>query len=138
MGNQQSLFHDSVHDAAGAVILSLGGKKHVAQLLWPHLKPESAYTRLAHCLSEDDQQKFSIQELMFLMREGRKIGDHSLVAYVNQDAGYGPPVPVDPVDEAEQLRRDIRDELASLNKRMARLERIESRERVESRIKAVS
>lgn len=127
MPEQAALFHDSIHDAVGAVVAALGGKKKVATQLWPHLKPETAYTRLAHCLSEEFPEKLAPEELLFLARAGRESGSHALTAYWNQEAGYAAPVPIDPLDESEALRRDIRDGLAKLNRMCERLERTEVR-----------
>lgn len=125
MPEQTALFHDSIHDAVAAVVQALGGKKKVAIQLWPRLKPETAYTRLAHCLSDEFPEKLSPEELLFLISQGRQIGCHAIMAYLSLEGGYAPPSPVDPLDEAESLRREIRDELAALNRRFERLERAE-------------
>jgi hypothetical protein len=127
MPEQQPLFFDSIHDAVGSVVAALGGKKKVAPLVWPHLKPETAYTRLAHCLSEEFAEKLAPEEILFLARKGREVGCHAIVAYLSMECGYAPPVPTDPLDEGEALRRDIRDGLVRLNQMMARLERVEVR-----------
>jgi hypothetical protein len=125
MPEQAVLFYDSIYDAIGTVVTALGGKKKVGPLLWPHLKAETAYTRLAHCLSEEFPEKLAPEELRFLALKGREVGCHAIVAYLCAECGYAPPVAVDPLDEAEALRRDIRDGLAVLNRRMERLERVE-------------
>jgi hypothetical protein len=127
MPEQSSLFHDSIHDAIGADIVALGGKKKVATLLWPHLKPETAYTRIAHCLSEEFPEKLAPEEMLFIARKACETGSRAILAYLNQECGCAPPIPVDPLDEAEALRRDIRDSLASLNRKVERLERAEAR-----------
>lgn len=126
MPEQSSLFHDSVHDAVGAVVAALGGKKKVALLLWPHLKPETAYTRLAHCLSGEFPEKLAPEEVLFLVRAGRAQGEHAIMSYLSTEGGYAPPEPVDPVNEADSLRREIRDSLALLNKKVERLGRMET------------
>lgn len=127
MPEQTVLFYDSVHDAIGTVVTALGGKKKVGPLLWPHLKAETAYTRLAHCLSEEFPEKLAPEEILFLARKGRDVGCHAIVAYLSMECGYSPPVPIDPFDEAEALRREIRDSLAALNRKMERLERAEGK-----------
>jgi hypothetical protein len=127
MPEQQPLFFDSIHDAVGSVVAALGGKKKVAPLVWPHLKAETAYTRLAHCLSEEFPEKLAPEEILFLARKGREVGCHAIVAYLSMECGYSPPVPIDPLDEGEALRRDIRDGLSKLNQQMSRLERLEVR-----------
>lgn len=126
MPSQTALFHESIHDAVGALVQALGGKKKVGPLLWPHIKPETAYTRLAHCLSDEFPEKLAPEEMLFLIKKGHEIGEHSIMAYLCTEGGYAPPVPVSPMDEASELRREIRDSLSDLNRRMARLERIET------------
>ncbi len=130
MPEQQPLFYDSVQDAIGTVVAALGGKKKVGPLLWPHLKAETAYTRLAHCLSEEFPEKLAPEEMLFLARQGREAGCHAILAYLSMECGYAPPVAIDPLDEKEALRRDIRDQLAELNRKLSRLERVETRDNV--------
>lgn len=134
MPEQTVLWYDSIQDAIGAVVQSLGGKKKVAPKLWPHVKPETAYTRLAHCLSDEFPEKLSPEELLFLITEGRQAGCHAILMYLSQEGGYAPPAPIDPLDETDQLRRDIRDGLVKLNRMYERLERAE----VKAGVRAVS
>jgi hypothetical protein len=126
MPEQQPLFFDSIHDAVGSVVAALGGRKIVAPLIWPHVKPETAYTRLQHCLSEDYPEKLAPEEILFLARKGREIGCHAILAYLSMECGYSPPIPIDPLDETTALRREIRDQMAELNRKLSRLERIET------------
>jgi hypothetical protein len=125
MPEQQPLFYDSIHDAVGTVVAALGGKKKVGPLIWPHLKPETAYTRLAHCLSEEFPEKLAPEEILFLARTGREVGCHAIAAYLLMECGYAPPVPVDPLDETAELRREIRDGIVTITKMFERLERLE-------------
>lgn len=127
MPEQAMLFHDSIYDAIGAVVQSMGGKKKVAPLLWPHLKTETAYTRLAHCLSDEFPEKLSPEEILFLARAGRESNCHAIIFYLAAECGYAQPTPIDPLNEADVLRREIRDGLSALNKMVERLERTESR-----------
>lgn len=126
MPEQTNLFHDSIHDAVGAVISALGGRKKVGLLLWPHLKPETAYTRLAHCLSDEFPEKLAPEEVLFLVKKGREIGSHAIMSYLSMEGGYAPPVTVDPLNEADSLRREIRDSLSALNRKVERLDRLET------------
>lgn len=125
MPEQTVLFHDSIQDAVGTVVRTLGGKKKVAPLLWPHVKAETAYTRLAHCLAEGYDEKLSPEELLFIAAKGREVGDHSIMQYLGASLGYAV-TPLDPKDEGEELRREIRDGLALINRKFERLERTEA------------
>jgi hypothetical protein len=132
MPEQAALFYDSIHDAVGTVINAAGGKKKIAGELWPHMKVSTRETRIAHCLSDEYPEKFSPEEMGYLRRLGREIGCHAIAEYEASEAGYAAPQPVNPVDEAEALRRDIRDSLAALNRKVERLERTESRTNLRS------
>jgi hypothetical protein len=133
MPEQAALFYDSIQDAIGTVVAALGGKKKVAPLLWPHIKVETAYTRLAHCLSDEFPEKLAPEELLFLAQKGREVGCHAIVAYLSMECGYAPPVPVDPLDETEALRREIRDGIVKITRMFERLERTE----IKSNMRAV-
>jgi hypothetical protein len=130
MPEQVALFYDSIHDALGTVVTALGGKKKVGPLIWPHLKAETAYTRLAHCLSEEFPEKLAPEEILFLALKGREVGCHAIVAYLLMECGYAPPVPVDPLDESEALSREIRDGIVSITRMFERLERIQVKSNV--------
>lgn len=134
MPEQTALFYDSVYDAIGTVVAALGGKKKVGSLLWPRLKSETAYTRLAHCLSDEFPEKLAPEEILFLAQKGREVGCHAIVAYLSMECGYAPPVPIDPLDETEALRREIRDGIVTITKMFERLERIE----VKANVRAVA
>ncbi len=88
MNGQTVLFHDSIFDAIGCAVQAIGGAKRAAALLWPSMKPETAYTRLRHCLTEEFPEKLAPDEVMLLMRRARDAGDHSIIQYLGLELGY--------------------------------------------------
>ena len=108
MLEQTRLWHDSMEDAVGTAVQALGGAKKVAQLLWPALaesNPQTAYTRLKHCLNAEKSDKLSLSELLLIARKARDAGEHSIAKYFAQNVGYDF-VPLD----AEEIERRARKE----------------------------
>lgn len=108
MAEQGSLWHDSIEDAIGSAIHALGGAKKVAKLLWPALadsKPETAYTRLKHCLNPDKAEKLALDEFFLIARKARELGEHSIAMYFGRDVGYE----ISPL-EAEEIEKRARRE----------------------------
>jgi hypothetical protein len=101
MVEQVRLWHDSWEDAVGTAVQAAGGTKKVAELLWPTLKPETAYTRLKHCLDPDKADKLSLGEFFMIARLARAAGEHSIARYFGHDAGYE----FKPIADAENEKR---------------------------------
>lgn len=104
---QPSLFHESINDALREVVLSLGGTKKVGALMRPQKMIDEAGRWVSDCLNPDRREKFDPEEIMFLLREARKIGCHTAVNHICNDAGYSNPMPVEPEDEKARLMREF-------------------------------
>lgn len=104
---QERLFHDDIKDAIGTAVKALGGYKKVGHMLRPNMKMESAYAWLKECTTQGGDQDLDPLELMTLIRESRKVGCHSIVQYICQDASYEPPKPKEPEDEMAELKREF-------------------------------
>lgn len=123
MTDQIPLFVDSYYDAIRAAIEGLGGFKRVGSDLKPDLAVEAAGRWLADCCNPDKREKLSLTELAYIRKAARMAGVHVLTAYEAQDAGYAPPQPIAPEDEAAQLQREFIASvkaLAALQQRMSR------------------
>ncbi len=104
MVESSQLWYDSMEEAVGAAVSALGGAKKVVTWLWPALaeqKPETAYTRLKHCLNPEKSEKLSLDELMLIARKAREVGEHAIARRFGYDAGYE----FSPLDPAESERR---------------------------------
>lgn len=122
MTDQIPLFVDDYYDAVRAAVEGLGGYKRVGHDMRPDLSVEAAGRWLADCVNPDKRENLSLTELAYIRKAARQSGVHVLAAYEAQDAGYAPPQPVNPEDEAAKLQREFIASvkaLEALQKRMA-------------------
>ena len=120
----ESLLYEDELDAARDAVKHLGGAKRVGPLIWPDKSPEAASRHLHDCLNAGRAERLSPSQLLLLMRLAREAGFHGLTAYLLREAGYAPPVPVQPQTEAEVLARRIEAILGEASSLTSRLERI--------------
>jgi len=121
---QEPLFVEDENEAIRHAIAALGGSKIVGHLIWPNLSPPNSGEKLANCLNPLRQEKLSVSEFLYIRREARKIGCHVIAAYENQDAGYAPPQPIEPADEAAELQRKFIEAVHASEKIAQRLKQL--------------
>lgn len=120
--------HESLPDALIASIKSIGGSKVVASMLWPAKASRSiddARRYLAACLDPERAEKLSLDEILLIMREARARGCHAAMAYLCHALSYAEPQPIEPRDEADELRRQLLAMGRNLQASLERLERME-------------
>ena len=103
---QMSLMHESLNDALREVVQVAGGPKKVGADMFPEKTPDEAAGRIRDCLNPDRREVFSPDQVMYLLRLGRRVGCHSAMAYLSHEAGYADPLPVEPEDEVARLQRE--------------------------------
>lgn len=124
MGQQPSLFYDSIYEALRDVVRSAGGAKTVGHRLWPGKSVQEAQTRLLNCLDHDRPEKLSPEDLLVLLKLGREASCHVAMKFLAIECGYGEPHPVDPADEAAELQRRFVAGVDEQRKLLDRLERL--------------
>ena len=107
--DQEPLFYESLSDALSSVVKACGGAKVMGAKLWPEKSVQAAHSQLLDCLNDARPAKLSPEQVMFLMREGRKINCHAAMNYLAREAGYQDPKPADPEDEKTKLQREYID-----------------------------
>lgn len=120
MAEQVPLWFDNIEEAVKHAVLVLGGPKKVAKLLWPALadsNPETAYTRLMHCLNPEKKDKLDLSEFLLIARKARDVGEHSVAKYFGRAVGYD----VTPIDAAELEKRARKEKIQWHLAEMARL-----------------
>lgn len=123
---QNALFHDTIYDALGADIAAAGGFKVVAAKLWTSESVTTSATKLRNAINPDQPHKLCPDEVLQIKRLAREAGSIATVEYESQQLGYQATW-VDPQDEADELRRDVRDLLATVNRKLDRIERADER-----------
>ena len=101
------MFVDDMNEAIRATINALGGMKAVGVELKPERSAVDAGKWLADCLNSAKRDRLDPDQLAYIRRKARAGGCHILAAFEAQDAGYAPPQPIAPEDEAAQLQREF-------------------------------
>lgn len=105
--NAPSLFHDSVEDALREVIQALGGAKKVGASLKPDKPVDEAARWVLDSLNIDRRERFDPSQVVWLLREGRRIGCHAAANFLMRESGYADPSPIEPEDERARLEREF-------------------------------
>jgi hypothetical protein len=105
--NAPALFHESVTDALREVVQALGGFKKVGAAMWPEKSADAAGRHVADCLNPDRAERFNPDQVLWLLREGRRIGCHAAANFLMRESGYADPTPIEPGDERARLEREF-------------------------------
>lgn len=115
---------EEISAALTRVVAALGGMKRVGSELWPSQPADQAGRKLANALNPGNSQQLHPNEVLWILKSARRAGYHSAMAFVAQECGYAPPVPVAPEDEAAELQRQFiaaQQQMQSMLKRMEKL-----------------
>lgn len=112
---------DNLSDALKSVVMALGGYKKVAGRLRPD--DENGDDWLRHCLKGDRREKLSPEQVVWLLREGRRINFHAGMDYFALNTGYKA-MPVDADAQKQALQETIAAGIENLNRQMAALNRL--------------
>lgn len=121
---QPALFIEDVHTALSDVVRALGGFKKVGAAMRPDKAADEAGRWLADCLNKDRRERLDYDQLLWLLKEGRRIGCHTAMHFLNQEAGYAPPVPVEPEDEMAELQRQFIESVRAQARIAERIEKL--------------
>lgn len=121
---QEPLFIEDIYEAVRTVSMALGGTKKAGALLKPDLPADKAGEWLANCLNRARPEKLDPEQLMFLAREGRRVGCHAIASFMCQDGGYAPPNPIEPEDERAALQRAYIESVRAQRQIADRLEKL--------------
>jgi hypothetical protein len=124
MGFQPELIHESIEDALRDAVRSAGGSKKVGPMLWPAKPQKEAENRVNDCINPNRDDKFSLAELLFVLRLAREAGYHGAMQFIAAECGYRSPEPLEPQDEQARLMRDFIEATKMQQKIAARLERL--------------
>ena len=121
---QDSLFHEDIYDALGTDIKHIGGFKKVGSMLWPDKPADKAGENLNNCLNRTRPEKLDPEQIMFVIREAKKVGGFATLFFMADDAGFSRPQPIEPEDERAALQRQAIDAIGQFKTLVTRLERV--------------
>jgi hypothetical protein len=116
---------ESLNDALIECVKACGGSKAVGVALWPAKGVEAAQRQLLACLNPERNEKLGPDEVLHLLRLARARGCHAGMQYLAEALSYGEPVPIEPKDEADELRRQLLEMGRDLQSKLSRLEQLE-------------
>lgn len=119
---------ESLNDALIEAVKALGGSKKAGEALWPAKGVEAAQRHLLACLNPERQEKLSPDEAHYIERLARAIGCHVVAEFRNHSLSYAAPVPLEPKDEADELRRQYIEAARSMASMATRIEQLEKRQ----------
>ena len=124
--SQAGLFYESLEDAIREAVRACGGVKLVACKLWPEKTPDAAGRALSDCMNENREARLTPDQLLLVIKMARDRGCHAVMSFMSMDAGYAPPQPIEPADEAAELQRQYIESTKALLKMAERIERLRS------------
>src|SRR5687767_4455397 len=123
---QKAFFHETVDDAIREDVRVNGGFKTIGHELRPKKSPDDAAAWLRNATNPNQDEGIDQHELMVILGHAAKNHSSAFLDYLGQKFGFKVEW-IDPEDEAERTRREIRDGLKMLNQKIERLERAEQR-----------
>lgn len=122
---QTKLFYDDEYEALNLMISdSNKSHKEVAGYLYPHLKPDSAYTRLKNCLNPEKDERLTFGQIIAAMKFCECY--HPLM-FACDDTLHARPDRKAPKDEEVKLVQAINGAADVMQKAMRQLENLRSK-----------
>lgn len=123
---QGSLFYERIEDALDAIINACGGRKKFACEMWPDKPARDAHNLIDACLNIERRERFSPQQVLFILRRGREVGFNAAAESLFRDIGYHLE-PIEPEDEKAALQRAYIESVNVQRRIVERMERLTDR-----------
>ena len=122
---QAKLFYEDEFEALALMISnSTKTTKEVAQYLFPHLKPDSAYSRLKACLNPEKDERLTFGQIVAAMNF---CGCYDPLMYACDETLHARPDRKAPGDEEVRVVEVINGAADTLNKALRQLEHLRAR-----------
>ncbi len=116
---------DGIYETLIECVKAIGGSKVAGIALWPAKGVEASQRHLLACLNPERNEKLGPDEVLHVLRLARERGCHAGMQYLAAALSYAEPVPVEPKDEADELRRQFIESTRTLAKMAQRIEQLE-------------
>jgi hypothetical protein len=116
---------ETLTDCLIECVKAAGGSKVVGHAVWPEKTVDAAQRHLLNCLNEGKAERLTPDQVLLFAKLARLKGCHAYAHHVAQSLSYGEPTPIEPRDEADELRRQVVEVGKSLQTMLGRLEALE-------------
>lgn len=116
---------DSMNDTLIDCIKAAGGSALVGAKLWPEKAPAAAQRTLLDCLNDERPAKLDPEQVLLILRLARERGCHAGMNYLAHALSYSEPIPIEPRDERDDLRRQVLEMGKALQAALERIEKID-------------
>lgn len=116
---------ESINGALIECIKACGGSKQVGPRLWPEKTPDAAQRLLLDCLNDDRPARLTPEQMLLVLRMARDRGCHAGMQFIAAALSYSEPIPIEPKDEADELRRQVLEMGRTLQTALARIEQLD-------------
>jgi hypothetical protein len=116
---------ESLNDALIECVKAAGGSKVVGIALWPAKGVEAAQRQLLACLNPERNEKLGPDEFLHVLRLARERGCHAGMQYLADALSYAEPQPIQPKDEADELRRQVLEMGRQMQQVFSRIEQLD-------------
>jgi len=116
---------ETTTDAIIECVKAAGGSKAVGHRIWPEKTVDAAQRHLLNCLNEGKAERLTPDQVILIARLARERGCHAYVEHLAHVLSYGQPQPIEPKDEADELRRQIIEMGRTMQAALARLEMLD-------------
>lgn len=107
-------------------VKAAGGSKSVGMRLWPKKTVEAAQRHLLACLNESKPERLTPEQVLLVARLAREHGCHAYMEFCARALSYAAPQPVRPVDEVDELRRQVLEMRRTMQAALARLQALDA------------
>lgn len=114
-----------INEALIAAVKALGGSKQVGPMLWPEKAPDAAQRALLDCLNPERPAHLTPEQVVLIGTKARDKGCHVIIQFLAATWSYAEPQPVEPRDEADELRRQFIAATAELSRMADRIQALE-------------
>lgn len=115
------------NDALIECVKAAGGSAIVGRKVFPEKSPESAQRALLDCMNEDRAAKLSPDQVKLVLKLARERGFHGGIAFLLSDLGYSPTTPIEPKDEAAELKRQYIEAVGQMAETASKLDEMAKR-----------
>lgn len=117
---------DTLNECLIACVKAAGGSKSVGARLWPEKTVEAAQRHLLHCMNDSKPERLTPEQVLLVARLAREHGCHAYMEFCARHLSYAAPQPVRPVDEVDELRRQVLEMGRTMQAALARLQSLDT------------